>query len=285
MREVDVHKLEPVRGRLRVTPDASSFVAGRGPAVKPPTQIVDRQVVATRRPAVSRVVGTEPGRERVTPVVHAPAPKIVPAPKASTTAAAPVPRRAPFGSSAIERERVSTPPRFENRPEPGGNTPRSESRAEPPRSEPQRAEPQRAEPQRPAPRVEPQTPAARPTPPAEPARPDPRAQTPRVEPRAEAPRSDPRADAARTQARPPQTRELGPQQAPGQPRGLPGEPANRVSPYRRESSGPHAAAPTPVPAPAVAAPTTHAPAVAPEHANPGRGPARSPGGHDERRER
>lgn len=259
VKEIDVHKLEPVHGRLRVTPDASSFVAAHGPAVKPPTQILQREVVATRRPVTSRAV-TEPGHERVTPVVQTPAPRIVPAPKASTAVAAPAPRRAPFGSSTIERERESTPPRFESRAEPRGNAPRAESRAEPPRTEPQAQAP-RAEPQ--APRPEPQA-----------VRPEPRAQVPQPQPRVETPR--PRA---------PETREIARPQPPGQPRALPGEPANRVSPYRRESSGPHSSVPTPAPVPAIAAPTPRAPTAPPERANPGRGPARSVGGHDERRER
>jgi hypothetical protein len=277
--DVDVHKMQPVRGRLRVTPDSSSFVAAHGPAVKPPAQVVERQVVATRRPVVSRVVATEPGREREAPVVQTPTPRIVPAPKPSTTVAAPAPRRAPFGSSTVERERVSTPPRFESRVDPRAGAPRTESRAEPPRAEPQAQTP-RSEPQAQAPRVEPQPPRTAPQ--AEAPRPEPRAQVPQPQPRAEASRPDPRAEAARAQARPPETREVGRPQAPGQQRGLPGEPANRVSPYRRESSGPHASTPAPAVAPA---PTTRAPAVAPERANPGRGPAKAAGGRDERRER
>src|SRR5438128_2075109 len=51
--DVDVRRLEPVHGRLRVTPDASSFVAASGPAVTPPPQTLQRRVVATRRPAAA----------------------------------------------------------------------------------------------------------------------------------------------------------------------------------------------------------------------------------------
>src|SRR6266446_8751131 len=36
MTHVDVQRLEPVRGQLRVTPEASSFVAASGPARRPP---------------------------------------------------------------------------------------------------------------------------------------------------------------------------------------------------------------------------------------------------------
>jgi uncharacterized protein DUF6600 len=126
--EVDVRRLEPIHGRLRVTPDASSFVAGSGAAVKPPTQIQQRQVVATRRP-VARVERPEVGRERTAPAVTTPAPRIVPAPKPASTATAPAPR-APFGASQVERQRASVPPRFEAQ--------RAEPRAEPARPEPAR---------------------------------------------------------------------------------------------------------------------------------------------------
>jgi hypothetical protein len=249
--EVDVRRLQPVRGRLRVTPDASSFVAARGPAVKPPAQTVERRVVATRRP-VARVAPPEAGRERTAPATSAVVPRIVPAPKpAWTTAPA---ARAPFGASPIERERASTPPRFENRrpaaradapqSEPRGDSPRPEARAETPRTEP------RAESPRPEPRA--QTP--RPGPPAESPRPTPQAPTPRPEPREAMPRQERpdnvRPDAAREAGR---QREIQPT-----PRALPGEPANRVSPWRREPSSPRSSAPTPgrlvTPAPAARGP-------------------------------
>src|SRR5262245_7013569 len=143
MTEVDVRRMEPVRGNLRVRPDASSFVAAHGPAVKPPPQIVERRVVATRRP-VARAAPPESGRERTTPAVAAPTPRIVPAPKPASTTSAPT-QRPPFGASQIERERASTPPRFENR--------RPESRADSPRPEAPRPEP-RAETPRPETRPE-----------------------------------------------------------------------------------------------------------------------------------
>jgi hypothetical protein len=215
--DVNVRRLEPVRGRLHVTPDASSFVAGRGPAVKPPTQIVERRVVATRRP-IARVAPPETGRERTAPAIVAPAPRIVPAPKPAATTTP----RAPFGTSPVERERASTPPRFESRTEPRadalrGQSPRPEPRAEAPRPE-SRGEMPRPETTRPESRSE----MARP----EPARPEPtrpemtRPETPRPLPRAEMPRPEAQ--------RPRDTT----------PRALPGEPANRVSPWRRESTAP-----------------------------------------------
>jgi hypothetical protein len=124
--EVDVRRLEPIHGRLRVTPDASSFVAGSGAAVKPPPQIQQRQVVATRRP-VARVERPDVGRERTAPAVTTPAPRIVPAPRPASTATAPTAPRAPFGASQVERQRASVPPRFEAQ--------RAEPRTEPARPE------------------------------------------------------------------------------------------------------------------------------------------------------
>jgi hypothetical protein len=57
--DVDVRRLEPVRGRLHVTPDASSFVAGRGPAVKPPAQIAHG--AGDHRTRAADRAGTEAG--------------------------------------------------------------------------------------------------------------------------------------------------------------------------------------------------------------------------------
>ena len=186
--DVDVRRLEPVHGRLRVTPDASSFVAASGPAVAPPPQTLQRRVVATRRPAAA-VARPDAPRERMAPAVSVPAPQIVPAPKPAT-ATTPTPPRAPFGASQVERQRPSPPPRFE--------TPRADTR-------PERTEP-RAEP-----RVE---------------RPD-----------ARAPRSESRPETPRDAVRPPE--------ASPAPRALPGEPANRVSPWRREGGERHSGTPAP----------------------------------------
>jgi len=186
--DVDVRRLEPVHGRLRVTPDASSFVAASGPAVAPPPQTLQRRVVATRRPAAA-VARPDAPRERMAPAVSMPAPQIVPAPKPAT-ATTPTPPRAPFGASQVERQRPSPPPRFE--------TPRADTR-------PERTEP-RAEP-----RVE---------------RPD-----------ARAPRSESRPETPRDAVRPPE--------ASPAPRALPGEPANRVSPWRREGGERHSGTPAP----------------------------------------
>src|SRR5262249_13825467 len=76
VQDVDVQRLQPVRGELRgVKPDASSFVAGHGQAVKPPAQTIERRVVATRKPT-ARVTPPEAGRESAAPPGRPPPPPI-----------------------------------------------------------------------------------------------------------------------------------------------------------------------------------------------------------------
>src|SRR6266478_1008803 len=53
--EVDTQRLQPVHGAVRTRPDAASFVAGSGPAARPPEAALDRRVVATRPPARTTV--------------------------------------------------------------------------------------------------------------------------------------------------------------------------------------------------------------------------------------
>ena len=224
--DVDVRRLEPVHGRLRVTPDASSFVAASGPAVTPPPQTLQRRVVATRRPAAA-VARPDAPRERMAPAVSVPAPQIVPAPKPAT-ATTPTPPRAPFGASQVERQRPSPPPRFE--------TPRADTR-------PERTEP-RAEP-----RVE---------------RPD-----------ARAPRSESRPETPRDAVRPPE--------ASPAPRALPGEPANRVSPWRREGGERHSG--TPAPTARAATPGRGAPSAVVERGDARRTSPKPAADHADRDER
>ena len=224
--DVDVRRLEPVHGRLRVTPDASSFVAASGPAVTPPPQTLQRRVVATRRPAAA-VARPDAPRERMAPAVSMPAPQIVPAPKPAT-ATTPTPPRAPFGASQVERQRPSPPPRFE--------TPRADTR-------PERTEP-RAEP-----RVE---------------RPD-----------ARAPRSESRPETPRDAVRPPE--------ASPAPRALPGEPANRVSPWRREGGERHSG--TPAPTARATTPGRGAPSAVVERGDARRTSPKAAADHAERDER
>jgi len=123
MTHVDVQRLEPVHGQLRVTPEASSFVAASGPARRPPESALARSVVATRPlPARHSVPRGEtrspaPAVSPSTPVAAAPAPRIVPAPRRSE--AVPVPARPTFGTSPLERPRPAQPPGLETtqRPE------------------------------------------------------------------------------------------------------------------------------------------------------------------------
>src|SRR5258708_10853337 len=57
--QADVRQLQPVRGRLRVTPAPASFVASSGAAVRPPLTVVSRSVIATR-PLAPRAVALAP---------------------------------------------------------------------------------------------------------------------------------------------------------------------------------------------------------------------------------
>ncbi|MBI3630636.1 MAG: hypothetical protein HY217_13895, partial [Candidatus Rokubacteria bacterium] len=108
--QVDTRDLEPVRGPLRVTPEASSFGAASGPAVRPPEATLARPVVATRPPAGHPAVARGEA-QRAAPVVSAPASRIVSTPQTAQTAA--VPPRPSFGTSQVERQRRPLPPRFE----------------------------------------------------------------------------------------------------------------------------------------------------------------------------
>jgi len=112
--QVDVQRLEPVRGALRVAPTAASYVAASGPARRPPEAALKRSVVATR-PMPNRKDAARgenraasPAANTGAPVVSAPAPQIVPAPKRAEAGPAPV--RPTFGASPNERPRPAQPP-------------------------------------------------------------------------------------------------------------------------------------------------------------------------------
>jgi len=122
--QIDVRRLEPVRGDLRVAPAAASFVAASGKAAPAPEAALTRPVVATR-PHATRAVGprTEaqgaaPAQgQAAAPVVSAPAQRIVPAPKSVQTA--PVQTRPPeagvVGPREGERRQEVAPPRGQQR--------------------------------------------------------------------------------------------------------------------------------------------------------------------------
>ncbi|HXU90805.1 MAG TPA: DUF6600 domain-containing protein [Methylomirabilota bacterium] len=214
--EVDVRRLEPVRGPLRIKHDSASLVPASGHAVRPPDTALSRPVVATR--PVPRRERAAPDATRASTPPATPAPRIVPSPRAAQTA--PVPPRAPFGAGGAERHREAVPPSSPapvNRERARETAPQpSERRAEPAKpggkAEPARPEVARPQPARPE--------SARP----EPARPEPRREA--VQPERARPES-PRAEPSR------------PQPAAPQQRVLPGVPANRLNPGRgTEQHGP-----------------------------------------------
>lgn len=141
--QVDVHRLEPVHGALRATPEASSFVPASGRAVRPPEATLSRRVVATRPPAGHTAM--PPGEAPRTPVASAPSPHIVAAPK--TTPMASAPPRPRFGTSPVERERPPLPPRFATQhpeaapAEPRASAQRPEAMPSVPREREQRSQP------------------------------------------------------------------------------------------------------------------------------------------------
>jgi hypothetical protein len=226
--QIDARRLEPARTPLRVTPDASSYVAASGHATRPPENTIKRAVVATRAPRREGPHQAEAGRaegarteapradgSRQANGVGAPPPRIVPAPKPASTV--PVPARPTFGNSQVERQRPPQPrqygapqapeatpsPRESNAQRPDGNTQRPEGNA-----------------QRPAGNAQ---------------RPDSNAQRPGPAP------SGPREDARGPRPTPPQAQQPTPRperveagRGPQQQR-LPGEPANRISPERANS--------------------------------------------------
>jgi hypothetical protein len=111
IRDVDTRRLEPVRGAVDVRPDRSSFAAANGRGIRPPENVLERRVVATRAP-VTRALPRQPeGR--------GPAPQIVPAPKPNEVGEA----RPPLGRSRLERARPPRAPRFENDQRPNATPP------------------------------------------------------------------------------------------------------------------------------------------------------------------
>ncbi|MBI3825912.1 MAG: hypothetical protein HY294_07950 [Candidatus Rokubacteria bacterium] len=129
MSRVDVHRLEPVHGRLPVTPEPASFVAATGRAARPTAAALSPPVVATRpaaRPAARPVESARPIPAMAAPAI-ATAPVIVapvttssarsvPAPRAPSANAAPP--QQPLGPSGVERAPRPAPPHVEATPRP-----------------------------------------------------------------------------------------------------------------------------------------------------------------------
>src|SRR2546428_6971479 len=198
-RSVDVHRLEPVRGPLRVAPSASSFVAASAHAARPPEAMAARPVVATR-PLAGRPLEQRREVQRTAPVVSTPAPRIVSAPNPARTT--PVLSRPPFGSSQVERPRRPLPPRLETTQRPEATAAVRGSAGRPEAQPPAQRE-----------RVE----RPQPTPPVEQRGPASSVAQPRSDGNASAPAAG-RSEAPRPSMRP-----------------LPGEPANRLFPGRAEA--------------------------------------------------
>jgi hypothetical protein len=216
---VDPRSLEVVRGRLDVKPVPVSLAPTSVRGVRPSDDRHVRPVVATRPPRGRGESEVEHGRPSAD---VAPAPRIVPAPR--TPNAAVESPRAPIGQGRSERPQPPPPPRFGGQVKvPEGGEPAARRAVTPPAREP------RPTPPTPAPRIE-----SRPQRPA-PQGPTPRADAPRVQPA-------PHVDGQRSQAtprvdgrRPPSgPRVDGPRP---QPRQLPGDAADRMSPGRGEGKG------------------------------------------------
>jgi hypothetical protein len=285
IRQVDTRQLEPVRGAVDLRPDRSSFAASSGRGIRPPENVLDRRVVATRAP-VTRALPREPeGR--------GPAPQIVPAPRPNEAGEV---SRPPLGQSRLERARPPRAPRLESDQRPTapppaarrgdgtgqerGRRPEAQRVPDPQRvpdsprtSEPQRGsevprgpEPQRApqvqqapQPQR-APQVQ-QVPQPQRAPQVQQAPQPQRApqvqqapqpqRAPQVQ-QAPQPQRAPQVQQAPQPQRAPQVQQAPqPQRAPAeaprqQPRVLPGEPANRLYPGGRvEGATPRGPEPRP----------------------------------------
>jgi hypothetical protein len=235
---VDVKSLQPTHTAPQIAPTPASFVPIERRGVRPPEASLKRSVVVTRPPpaAPEPVGGVE--RKAGPPGAPAPAPRIVAAPPRQEADA--VPARPPLGQSKVERRSPDgaaplSPPKP---PGPG--------QAAPPPREPKVATPARSAPSSPTAPGAPAAPAtAPPAPGRQPEKAD-KAEKPEKAEKAEKPQvaapspSVPPAPAARATTPPPPARPAEKAQDKEKPQvaaptarpPLPGEPANRVSPYR-----------------------------------------------------
>jgi hypothetical protein len=226
-------KLEPLHGGLDVKPDRSSLVAEDRPAKRPPRELRQRSVVATREPRIERPPEIEErrapqaerpprdarGSESGAPDAPPP-PRVVSPPRKGERIA--TSKRPPFGTqSEVERRPPPPPPRFKER-EAAEEKVTSRAKRSSAKSQEQRSS----------------TPSERPPAaerektrlPREESREEPQAEA-RVRREAPPPRPtvrDERLDAAK----PERSREARPERASLPARELPGEPASRV--YRRQ---------------------------------------------------
>jgi hypothetical protein len=244
VRKVDVKNFRPIHNAPPVTPTPASFVPREKRGVRPPQKILQRSVVATRPPKVRAEPATGGVRGAGPERVPALAPHIVSPPQHRESA--PALHRPPYGQKGVERPtteraRPAAPPKMEapRRPEqaPKGS-PSVSPKAQPPQREPQPARPSRAEPQPSGVRTEPGR--AQPAAPASMEGPRGPERAPKGSPSATpqaAPASSPQqrgphvASPPPAESRPPAR---GTESARQPSHGLPGEPANRLSPNRSE---------------------------------------------------
>ena len=233
----DIRTLRPVRGDVAVQPRPASRVVAPGPATRPPERLVERGVVATRRPPerAARVRESDrPGRAE-TPA------RIVPAPPRAR--AAQDPSRPGAERSRVQEERQrrdAAPGRGEARePRPAEVAPRAPAL-------PREGEPaeRRATPGRPSPEAKPQPGRERPEPPRG------RGETPRPEVRRPEPADGQRTRPEMRRPEPPDTPRARPEaRRPEPPEGPRARPeirqperpeAPRARPEVRQPEGPEA---------------------------------------------
>jgi hypothetical protein len=110
---------KPLRGDLDAKPDRSSLVAAHGPARRPPNDVWQRRVIATREPRLDRAPELEAPRAKgkkpevaVAPEVTPPA-RVVGSPGEGASRHIEASKRPPFGrDGAAERQMPPPPPRF-----------------------------------------------------------------------------------------------------------------------------------------------------------------------------
>jgi hypothetical protein len=118
LRNVDAHRLDPIRGTLPIKPRAGSLVPATGHTPRPPELVQRRRVLATREPS-NPAASLQAEGLKVPPNTIASPPQLVAAPRRPHSA--PESPRPPFGTeSAPERRRPPLPPRFQESMRPAG---------------------------------------------------------------------------------------------------------------------------------------------------------------------
>ena len=120
------HEVRPLHGAPPLKPDAASFAAGRGRAMRPPAAALARPSVATHPPPQMRAP-SEAGAPARKPPAPGTAPVIVAPPRQQPDHSAALPRPA-FGDKGRERAGTPPPPRFneKSRAKPAPPAPRQQ---------------------------------------------------------------------------------------------------------------------------------------------------------------